>query len=242
MKKLALELRKLGLRKKEVKVYLAGLKLGPTSAQKLSKEAGISRPTTYNIIEDLEEKGLFSAIKENKKNYYMAESPDKLLGLLKTEKKELEEKEREFIRMISSLKSEYLSKDRNKIKIFEGEKEIKNLEEQFSFTLCKEIFVFSSESRSKNVEERENTYHSIKERLGNLKVKEICPDKLQSKEGWIERKAFSTHEDLGGTLILADKLFFFSYKEKKGFLIENETIVSLFRNLFSLAWKLKSSS
>ena len=64
---IALELRKLGLAEKEVKVYLTGLELGPTSVQKISVAANLTRPTTYEIIEKLEAKGLFSEIKEKKK-------------------------------------------------------------------------------------------------------------------------------------------------------------------------------
>ena len=59
MEILALELRKLGLREKEVRVYLTGLELGPSSVQVIAKRAKITRPTTYEIIKTLKEKGLF---------------------------------------------------------------------------------------------------------------------------------------------------------------------------------------
>ena len=44
---LNLELRKLGLKEKEVSVYLAALELGFTSVQNIAKHAGLSRPTVY---------------------------------------------------------------------------------------------------------------------------------------------------------------------------------------------------
>ena len=55
-----LELRKLGLNEKEVKVYLTGLELGPNSVQNIAASAKITRPTTYEIIKKLEAKGLFA--------------------------------------------------------------------------------------------------------------------------------------------------------------------------------------
>lgn len=62
-----LELRKLGLTEKEVRVYLAGLELGPSSVKKISEMAKITKPTAYEIIKDLERKGLFAeTLKERK--------------------------------------------------------------------------------------------------------------------------------------------------------------------------------
>ena len=63
-----LELRKLGLTEKEVRVYLAGLDLGPNSVQNIARITKLARPTAYEIIKKLEEKGLFIESKGDKKN------------------------------------------------------------------------------------------------------------------------------------------------------------------------------
>ncbi len=47
---LPLELKKLGLTDKEVRVYLATLELGYTTVQKIAQAAKISRPTAYAVI------------------------------------------------------------------------------------------------------------------------------------------------------------------------------------------------
>ena len=139
-----LELRKLGLKEKEVQVYLAGLALGPSSVVDIAKKAGITRPTAYEIIKSLEKKGLFSATKKAKKRYFSAQSPSQILGILRTQKKEIEEKEREFIRIIASLESKYGSKENREIKAYKGKEGLEALEEIFSFTSSTEILILDS--------------------------------------------------------------------------------------------------
>ena len=90
---LPLELRKLGLTEKEVKVYLSTLELGYASVQKIAKQIKISRPTVYKIIKSLKEKGLVSESKDEQKRYFTAESPDKFLGVIRAQTREIEEKE-----------------------------------------------------------------------------------------------------------------------------------------------------
>lgn len=239
MEILPLELRKLGLNEKEVSVYLAGLELGPTSVQKIAMKAKISRPTAYVIIKNLEEKGLFSEAKQENKKYYAAQSPDSILGVLRIQKRILEEKEREFVRIIAVLKSKYLLKEKEGIKIYKGKEGLRTLEEDLSLTSCSEIFLLSSKINLKEIEKRVNLYQKIKRRSGKIEVKEIYPQELKSKSriSWLERK-FLSIPNLKGTLILFDEIIFLPFQKQEGFLIKNELIVSLFKSLFLALWNL----
>jgi sugar-specific transcriptional regulator TrmB len=136
-----LELRKLGLSEKEVRVYLAGLELGPNSVQNIAKEAGLSRPTAYEIIKKLEDKKLFLEIKQKNKKLFRAQSPENILGILRTQKREIEEKEREFIRIIATLEAKY-SKEEG-IRVFKGKESLKNLEETISFSSTPQIILIN---------------------------------------------------------------------------------------------------
>ncbi len=133
-----LELRKLGLSEKEARVYLASLELGNTSVQSIAKKVNLSRPTAYRTIESLQEKGLIE--KPGKKSTkIIARSPDELLGMLRAEKRRVEEKEREFIRIISALKTKYAGAGKNEIKIFSGKEGEKFLFEELSATNANKI-------------------------------------------------------------------------------------------------------
>lgn len=193
-----LELRKLGLREKEVKVYLAGLELGPSSAQNIAQKAHITRPTAYEIIKKLKEKGLYTEEKQKGKKVFIAQSPERILGLLRVQKREIEEKEREFIRIIAALESKYL-KEKEGIKVFKGKEGLKVLKEIFSFTSTPEIFIINPQLNPIAVRERKKIFQAIKKRLGRIKVKEI-------------------NTNLKGSLIIFDKVIFFPSKTREGFL------------------------
>src|SRR4030043_1743030 len=113
-----LELRKMGLSEKEVRVYLSGLELGPNSVQNIAKQAGLSRPTAYEIIKKLEDKKLFLETRQRSKSLFRAQSPENILGILRTQKREIEEKERKFIRIIAALEAKY-SREKG-VKVFKG--------------------------------------------------------------------------------------------------------------------------
>lgn len=200
-----LELRKLGLSEKEARVYLAGLELGPNSAQSIAEKAGISRPTAYEIIKKLETKGLFRETKEKKKRYFTAQSPENILGTLRTQRKELDEKEREFVRIISALSSNF-SSGKNEIKIYKNKEGLRELEEMISFADSSEIFIINPQNRLKPV------FAKIKKRLGRLNIKE-------------------TELNIKGTLIVFDKAVFLPEGKKQGYLFENPIIVNLIKSL-----------
>lgn len=115
------ELKAIGLTDKEIDIYLAGLKLGPTNAQYLASASGVKRPTVYFIIDQLKKRGMVNQSIRGKKKVYEMASPEKLRKFIEEEKEKLEKKEQEINKIISSLqvmacKSEFASD----IKIYEG--------------------------------------------------------------------------------------------------------------------------
>ena len=212
---LSLELRKLGLKEKEVAVYLAGLALGMTTVQNISKQAKVTRPTTYEIISGLQKKGLFAETKQGKKRYFIAQSPEKILSILRLQKRELEEKEREFIRIIATLDAKYAPKERGGLQVFKGEEGLDVLEEQLLFTPSFIILVMSSEDSPAAKKYRSKIYEKIKKRMGKLNIQE------------------KSAPELGGTLFLTrDKAIFVSAKKQEGYLIDNPLVVQTLKNLF----------
>jgi sugar-specific transcriptional regulator TrmB len=81
------KLRHLGLSENEAKVYMAMLELGPSVVVEIARKSGINRPTTYVQIESLKKKGLVSTQAKGKKQFFIAESPDKLELLIEKQLK-----------------------------------------------------------------------------------------------------------------------------------------------------------
>ncbi len=87
------ELRGLGFSEKESRVYLASVKLGTSTMQKISKMSGVNRATTYVLVEALIKRGLMSSVTKGKKRYFTVEAPEKLQSILELERTQLKEKE-----------------------------------------------------------------------------------------------------------------------------------------------------
>lgn len=73
----------LGLNDKEAKVYIALLQSGQATAYGLAIRSGLKKPTTYVILDQLIEKGFAYKVPRAKKQYYVAESPEKCFSLAK---------------------------------------------------------------------------------------------------------------------------------------------------------------
>ncbi|MFA6024610.1 MAG: helix-turn-helix domain-containing protein [Candidatus Gracilibacteria bacterium] len=90
---LNLILNDIGLNEKEVKIYLALLELHEALPGVVSKKAGVKRPTTYVILEQLQKKGLVSHFKRKNITYFRAVNPKQIL----------EEQKRKLSRLESAL-------------------------------------------------------------------------------------------------------------------------------------------
>ena len=75
-------LEEIGLTKSEIKVYLALLKLGQTTAGPIVDEAKVTRSKIYDILERLKNKGLVSHIIKESTKYFSATSPTNIIEYL----------------------------------------------------------------------------------------------------------------------------------------------------------------
>ncbi len=86
VQKLLLEL---GYSSAEAETYWALLNLETVSIRKVSEYSGINRGTTYDAIKKLVLAGLVHARKSGEREYFSAESPEKIYDLIKERRKEL---------------------------------------------------------------------------------------------------------------------------------------------------------
>ncbi len=78
-KELVAQLIAIGLSDHEAIVYIAGLKCGPSLLAALARGAEIARSTTYEVVETLAKRGLFSLSTNQKRTVYTATAPTQLL-------------------------------------------------------------------------------------------------------------------------------------------------------------------
>lgn len=130
------ELMKYGLSAKEADVYLACIKSGDVSANRISELSGIRRSTVYEVIESLKKKGLVKSFSKDKKLYFSAVEPTALIDLLKDKERLIQS----ILPDIERIRSQIIEKPR--IELFEGTIGIKNaLKEMLK---QKEILVYGA--------------------------------------------------------------------------------------------------
>ena len=83
-------LQKIGLSEKDSEVYLACLELGTQPASVIARKAGLKRPTTYLILEELLKKGLVSEYTGSNVKFFTAVSPDYLLNYIEKQRREFD--------------------------------------------------------------------------------------------------------------------------------------------------------
>ncbi|MFA5763418.1 MAG: helix-turn-helix domain-containing protein [archaeon] len=104
----------IGLTKNEIKVYLALLESGQSSAGKILSKANIQNSVFHFCINRLIEKGLVTFIKQGKIRLYNAAEPDSFITYLK-------DKEDLVKQLLPQLKAKQnVSEDKNEAEVFQG--------------------------------------------------------------------------------------------------------------------------
>src|SRR3989344_550645 len=114
-------LQKIGLSDKEIKIYLTSLRLGPSSVRQVADSSGINRGTAYDILKSLIDLGLVSYYHKDKKQYFIAEDPEKIKDTIEDKKNELEKTRIELDKIIPELKSIYnKAGEKPVVKLYDG--------------------------------------------------------------------------------------------------------------------------
>lgn len=115
------DLKKFGLQKSEIRVYLYLLENGLSTPPSIARGTGIARTNCYNILHELKEKGLLIEQEKQKRKAYLAADPESLL-------RTLEEKRELIDRILPDLRGLYtIQKNKPKIKFYEGFEQVKQV-------------------------------------------------------------------------------------------------------------------
>ena len=251
------ELKKIGLSENETRVYLALLELGGSTAQEISKKAGVKRATTYVQLEALMKFGLatsFEKAPERKngaqKTFFRAEDPEHLTKIIERAKKEEEGRAKALFAILPDLGKLYLSAgERPRVRFFEGIEGVKTmLSGTFKIkTEAKEVLgIMDLDSAlqvfPKLTEEYtpERAKHGIRSRViytssrGPLFAKTDAAMLRESR--FLPKNKFPFSGDIS---IYGDEVVISAIKSAKpfGIIIESREIADSLRAVFELAWQ-----
>ena len=121
-------LRQLGFSEKETDVYLAVLSGGPDSVRAIAARAGVNRGTAYDLLKGLVRQGAVSYYNKEKKQYFVAEEPEKLLNVLQQKIEALEDSRATIRESLPELRSLYDSGGaKPTTKLYEGSSGIRTV-------------------------------------------------------------------------------------------------------------------
>jgi sugar-specific transcriptional regulator TrmB len=236
----------LDLDEKSAEFYLNCLINGKTTINQISKNIGVARSTCYLIMERLKFLGLILETPFGKKRSLIAQSPDKIIGLLEKKKKD-SELAFELAKSVLPAVKLYSSVDTNtKIRFYEGFESIKQI---YNETLeAKLIYVFClTHVVDKRFKEFIDNYMNRLIKKG-IKTREIVTDGEDDLE---YKREFSTklntiicipEENITDTdyMLWDNKVAFISFKKGKytGIVIDDQEIANFERHRFELLWHL----
>jgi HTH-type transcriptional regulator, sugar sensing transcriptional regulator len=240
------ELQKIGLSENESKIYLASLEIGRATADELAKQADIKRPTAYVQIESLIKKGLMSTYDEEKKTYFVPESPEYLQRIISEKMDAIQgqtKKLHEFLPLLQDVFAH--SGERPTVRFFSGKDGINTLREEVLKCKSKELLtIFSTDALEKVFSLEERVAYSNKRSrkciaLKALYTREKGPyEKITnplSEMKFVESEKLPIETDI---LIFDDNVALIALEGKLfGALIKSPVIARSISALFSLLWR-----
>lgn len=237
-------------------MYLACLELGTQPASVIAKKAGLKRPTTYLILENLVKQGLVSEYTGSNVKYFTSVPPEYLLSFVEKKRRELTSHQREleeYLPQLQSLSNPYSLSPR--VRFYEG---MQGIERAMNDTLnAKELL------RTYSVIDAWFAREDTKEYIlwyGKQRVKEkhiplfcICPDTPISRKyleedyvdipnknrishfRWLPKEIqnFSNEINIYDNKVSIACL---GKNELLGIIIESESIAQTQKSIFDAAW------
>lgn len=228
----------IGLTQGEIKVYMALLEIGASTAGPILKKAGVQNSVFHFCVNRLIEKGLVSYIKKGKVRIYQPADPDNFMSYLK-------EKEREIEKILPELKAKQsLAKEKEEVELFEGTRGIMTMLNMIieDGKTGDEFLFFTADVEERN-EEIQKFYrkYDLRRKEKGLVRKGIVPTKMKQLVQKLHQKdmrlKFTDHPIPANTGIFKDKMVLVSWGEKpKGVLIKSKQIVDKEREFFNGMW------
>ncbi len=239
-------LKELGLHDSEARLYVASLKLGPSSISTIAKQLGIPRPNVYKAISGLEKQGLASFTgKKRFARTFIVESPTVLLEKLKKKKGEINDIDQVLTDSLPDLLAKYHQGETpTKIKIFNNKDDFIKIYFQILDEEGEETEFFGSANdflRFVSRQEEELWREKRKKRgifIRSLVLPGAETDRLLSEKQHmrevrvIELSPFNTSFQL-----FANKALIWQPASTLVVQIEDEYIVAMLRSIFEKLWE-----
>jgi len=237
----------LGFSAVEAETYWALLNLETVSIRKVAEQSGINRGTTYEAIKRLVATGLVHTRKTGQREYYSAESPEKIYDLIRDKRKDLWRTQQEAQTLIPELLAKKARpQGRPLVRYYEDDEGVVTILKDVLQTCAQldvpEYYAYSSRPLRKLLYRKfpQFTERRVQEGIG---VKVIAVGEGSDTEGLSARKWLpepSGGETSSYTIIYGDKVANISISSDYtpyGVVIEDAGAAAMQRLLFEQLWE-----
>ncbi|MDO8524410.1 MAG: helix-turn-helix domain-containing protein [bacterium] len=233
-----------GLTSNQIKVYLALLELGEGKVGDIAKKAHILRPTTYEVLGQLEEVGVVNQHNRHNVRLHMAEPPIKLEKILESRKKAIHS-------VLPELESMYNTGGfKPKIRYYEGVEGYKTVYEDTLTVSGKRLFgILSMQDLFDTVGEKYmNDYTKCRIEKG-IHLQVIRSEAKESKPIWKNsEKEFRSLRFAPEDFVFPLTMYIYdnkvslmsSRRENFGLIIESKEFMQTQKALFDVLWRVCS--
>jgi sugar-specific transcriptional regulator TrmB len=231
-------LKQIGLGHNESKIYLTLLKLGPSTAGRIAKEANIDRSAGYDSLKALIKKGLVSyAIEANRKKF-ASSNPSRL-------KEYLKEKEELVDNVLDNLKFMFKNtEEKSQVNMFRGFKGLKTVfEDILENAKGSENLVIDSSGQFAEKMPYYMPHFKKGLEINKIKVRHILRKSGEkkihpSKTTTIRYFPGEINESIMTTNIYSDKIALILWTDvPEAVIIKNKASADAYRSYFEILWK-----
>jgi HTH-type transcriptional regulator, sugar sensing transcriptional regulator len=239
-------LARLGLTKKDTTVYMAVIRLGLARASEISAEVSLPRQTVYSILHNLVRRQLIEQYDRRGIRHFSGDLRA-LLRRIRTEQEKLQQEEAALAQEIAQIQT--IKHRPASLPVLHYYEDREGLKKLFSDILVqnkageKKMSGYGVNSYQKTM--GEYFYSFIKKRAAlGVKTRLLIaegPDDL-SLTGPTDAynrsvKRLRMDEQHAGCYIIGDRVYFFSYFDNVGFVVENRAIAKLLQAVFDDHWQ-----
>jgi len=232
-------LERMGLDDKESAIYLVLLEFGPLAISEIARKTGLHRPTIYQYLPSLENRGLVSEFPKGKRKEYIAESPEKLKVMFG-------ELWQEFDQLLPHLKFIFKNKGKRPlVKFLEGKNGIKSVYEDLLRSTKRGDVFYRYSSRKDTTRGEAYLLKNYRELRDKKQLERfVITNRMVSKQKKprMERAIKTVPAEYGlfdynvTQLIYADRIAFLDYNTETALIIENPIIAEFQKKIFKLLY------
>tara|TARA_Y100000310_G_C20675937_1_gene813033 strand:+ start:2205 stop:2927 length:723 start_codon:yes stop_codon:yes gene_type:complete len=228
----------IGLSAAEIKVYMALLELGTSTAGPILDKSGLQNSVVHMTLNKLIDRGFVTFVKEGKRNHYQAANPKHIIDFIDEKKERFEEILPEL------LLKQQTAKQKPEIVTYRGIKGIKELLLELLEAGGKEHNTFGSTAKSLMLRDAWWINYHKKRAAKGIKAHLIFNESLAH---WKPEKKYPNSEvrytkagfePLTETIIRGDKIGVIIWTDKPlGTIIHQKEAAESYDNFFKLMWK-----